>query len=59
MHRNRARDAEQPLLRHHAGSSKPRRVHVQRVRRMRMRVREVPDPWDVMRCRGDIEQRSL
>ena len=58
IHRNRARDAEQPLLRDHANRSEPCRVRIQRVRRMCMRVRNEPYPGDVVRRRGDAEQRS-
>jgi hypothetical protein len=61
LHRDIARDAEQPFLRHDASSSEPCRVHIQRVRRVRVRVRvrEEPYPRDVVGGRGGIEQRSL
>jgi hypothetical protein len=59
LHRDLARDAEQPLLRRDASSSEPRRVQIQRVRRVRVRVREVPYPWDVAGGCSDVEQRSL
>ena len=59
LRRNRARDAEQPLLRYDAGSCKPRRVRIQRVRRVRVRVRDVPYSRDVMGRGGDVEQRGL
>ena len=59
LHRDIARDAEQPLLRHDASSREPGRVHIQRVRRVRVRVREVPYPWDVVGGCGGVEQRSL
>src|SRR6267142_3668461 len=59
LRRNRARDAEQPLLRYDTGSCKPRRVQIQRVRHVRVRMRDVPYPRDVMGRGGDVEQRSL
>jgi hypothetical protein len=52
--RNLPRNTEQPLLRNDARSREPRRVHVQSVR-VRMRVRNVSQSWDVMRGRGDVE----
>ena len=56
--RNLARNTEQPLLRNYARGREPRRIHVQGVR-VRMRVRNVSQSRDVMRRRGDVEQRSL
>lgn len=59
LRRNLARDAEQPLLRYDAGSCKPRRVQIQRVRGVRVRVPDVPYPRDVMGRGGEVEQRSM
>jgi len=58
IHRNRARDAEKPLIRDYANRSESCRVRIKRVRRMRVRVRNEPYPGDVVRRRGGTKQRS-